>query len=123
MLRNFTLSKDFIKQAVKQFTRRKTMEVIHEVLGPNPHRKEDMLPLLIVGPHSEGVAKEGATGSVDERGALETAQGNPYNSVGTPTVYVLPSDGSSKEEEEGAGKTHGPYLRDLTFPLKRKRKG
>lgn len=31
--KNFTLSKDFIKQAVERFTTWKTMEVVHEMLG------------------------------------------------------------------------------------------
>lgn len=62
-----------------------------------------MLPLAIVGLHSKGVTKEGATGSADEVadevGALEIAQDNPHSSAGTPTIYVISSDRFSKEEE------------------------
>lgn len=56
--------------------------------------------IAIVGSHSKGGAKEGATRPVNEVDALETAQDNPHSSVGTLTVHVLPSD-SSLEEEEG----------------------
>lgn len=118
MSRNFTLSNDLIKQVVEQFTRSKTMEVVNEALGPDPHWKEDVLPLAIMGLHSEGVAKEAATGSVDEVGALETAQDNLYNFFGTHVVYMLSSHRSSKEEKGLIllEKTLGPHLRGLPFP-------
>lgn len=36
MPRNFTLTRDFIKRPVEQFTIRKTMEIIHDALGLDP---------------------------------------------------------------------------------------
>lgn len=42
MPRNFTLSKDFVKQAVEQFIARKTLKVVHDALGLNPQQGEDV---------------------------------------------------------------------------------
>lgn len=50
MLWNFTLSRDFVKQAVKQFTARKTIEVVHNALSFDPHQKENARPVEIMGP-------------------------------------------------------------------------
>lgn len=50
MLKNFILSRDDIKQAIEQFTTRKIVEVVCEMLGLEPQRSDGGQSLGIVGP-------------------------------------------------------------------------
>lgn len=72
-----------------------------------PQQKEDVLPLAIIGPPLEVVAKEGVTRPADEEGALKVAKGNdfqnnPHDCTSPSTVHVLSSDHSSEDEEEAS---------------------
>lgn len=47
---NFTLSRNFIKQAVEQLITQKTMEVVHDALGSDLHQGESVRLVVIMGP-------------------------------------------------------------------------
>lgn len=126
MPKNFILSRDIIKQAIKQFTTRKTIKVIHDALGPNPQWGEDALSLAIVGLPSEVSAVTRTTGEVDAR---EITKGgdihdNPHSPTGTPAIHMLPFDSSSEEVEDVSAdlvKILGLLHKGLTTPLLKRR--
>lgn len=79
------------------------MEFVHDALGLEPQREENVQPLITIGPPSDTVAEEGVVETMEEANAGKTVEGrgvqqtthkggNTRGPLDTPIIEVLPSD-------------------------------